>query len=344
MCEELLLEDYNYILSSKSIHLDKLRNKTIFITGATGLIGKSIVQFLLYANQTMGLNTKIMALIRNVEKAHKVFGDSASKIDFVEGKIETLPDIDADIDFIIHGAGPTSSQFFVNNPVETIQIFVIGTKSVLELARKKNVESMAFLSTMEVYGYPDKGKKVTEDMIGVFSPLIARNSYPISKIQCENLCYAFAKEYGVPVKILRLTQTFGPGVEYNDGRIFAEFARCVIEQRDIVLKTKGETERCYLYTADAVSAILTVLLQGENGESYSVANPDTYCSIYNMAKEIAEEYGLQVKIEEQDITKSGYADTLYMDLDVSKLERLGWNAEISLLDMYKKMVRDIKNN
>jgi nucleoside-diphosphate-sugar epimerase len=79
----------------------------------------------------------------------------------------------------------------------------------------------------------------------------------------------------VPAVILRATQTFGPGVKYEDGRVFAEFMRCAVEKRNIVLKSDGSTERCYLYTADAVSAILVALLKGEPGQAYTVANKDT---------------------------------------------------------------------
>ena len=83
--------------------------------------------------------------------------------------------------------------------------------------------------------------------------------------------------------------------------LFAEFARCAIEKRNIVLKTKGETERCYLDISDAVSAILTVLLNGKIGEIYTAANEETYCSIYEMAKLVAEMNGIDVEIKEQDI-------------------------------------------
>ena len=199
-----------------------------------------------------------------------------------------------------------------------------GTENILELAKAKKVSGMVYLSSMEVYGHPEKGHKVTEDEIGALSPLDIRNSYPISKIQCESLCFAYAKEYGVPAMSIRLTQTFGPGVNYNDGRVFAEFARCVIEKRDIVLKTKGETERSYLYTADAATAILTVLLKGEPGQAYNAANEDTYCSIAQMAEMVAKQGGVKVRYDIQDEVGNGYPKALYMDLDTEKLKALGW--------------------
>lgn len=322
--------------------IENLKNKTILITGATGLICSNIVKALMKVNKESGANITILAMVRSEEKAERVFGELLKqpelRLVLITDGIENCTQIDEDVDYIIHGANPTSSKFFVNNPVETITTAVGGTKAILNIAKDKNVSGFVFLSTMEIYGYPEKGSKVTEDMVGAFDTTVARNCYPLSKLLSENLCFAFCKEYGVPSRVARLTQTFGPGVEYDDGRVFAEFARCAIEKRNIVLKTKGETERCYLYTDDAVSAILTVLVNGEPGNAYTVANKDTYCSIYEMAKLVADNYGIDVVIEEQDVAAQGYANTLYMDLDTTKLENLGWRAEVGLKEMYVNMI------
>lgn len=211
----------------------------------------------------------------------------------------------------------------------------------MEFAKEKKVSSFVFLSTMEVYGRPEQGHKVCEAEGGSFDSAVVRNCYPLSKQTCESLCAAYASEYDLPAKVVRLTQTFGPGVAYNDGRVFAEFARCAIEKKNIVLKTKGETERDYLYTADAVSAILTVLLKGEKGECYTAANEATFCSIYEMAKLVADAYGIDVVIEEQDISKMGYADTLHMDLNTAKLRSLGWEAKTDLKTAFQRLIEDM---
>ena len=320
------IEDMEYISNAEFIPWDKLKNKTILITGATGLIGYTLVNSLVYANKKLGLNLKILALVRDLNRAKERFkdidGDTALK--YVLGTVENLPEITENVDYIVHGASQTASKAFVNEPVETIMTALKGTENILELAKAKNVLGMVYLSSMEVYGHPEKGHKVTEDEIGTLSPLDIRNSYPISKIQCESLCFAYAKEYGVPAMSVRLTQTFGPGANYNDGRVFAEFARCVIEKRDIVLKTKGETERSYLYTADAATAILTVLLKGEPGQAYNAANEDTYCSIAQMAEMVAKQGGVKVRYDIQDEAGNGYPKALYMDLDTEKLKALGW--------------------
>lgn len=326
--EEIIKQDMERINSADFIDWSRLNGKTLLITGATGLIGSTIVNALLYANQKRGLNLTVLALVRSESRAKERFAEhnGAQSLKFVVGSVEDLPKINGAVDFIIHGASQTASKMMVEQPVETILTAVMGTKNLLDLSKEKNIEGMVYLSSMEMYGHPERGHKVKEDEAGALSPLNVRNSYPISKQQCEALCCAYASEYGVPVMIARLTQTFGPGVNYNDTRVFAYFGRCVAEKKDIVLKTTGETERSYLYTADAATAILTVMLSGKSGDAYNMADETTYCSIAEMAHRVAERGGIKVRFELQDAAASGYPDPVYMDLDTSKLKALGWNA------------------
>ena len=201
--------------------------------------------------------------------------------------------------------------------------------NLLNLAKEKQIKGFVYLSSMEVYGYPKKGHKVTENEAGALSPLDLRNSYPISKQLCEAMCCAYAAEYKVPAKIIRLTQTFGPEINDSDNRIFAYFAKCVSQNQNIILKTKGESERSYLRSIDAVTAILMVLLQGKNGQAYNAADEDTYCSIAEMAEKIAVNAGIQIKYNIEDEAQNGFPPTLYMDLSTELLKKLGWKPENS---------------
>ncbi len=239
---DLFVEDYSKVNDVDFINWEYFRNKTLFVTGATGLVGASVINTLNYVNDQRMLGLKVIALVRNEERAKEKFKDiHPSFLQFVIGSIERLPEVNCEIDYIIHGASQTASKEFVEHAVETIDTAIIGTRNILRLAKDKNVKSVVYLSSMEVYGYPEKGHKVAESEIGEFTPLNLRNSYPIGKIMCETMCCAYAEEYKVPVKMVRLTQTFGTGVHYHDNRIFAYFGRCVKENKDIVLNTAGET-------------------------------------------------------------------------------------------------------
>ena len=313
---------------------DKLIGKKVLVTGATGLIGQALVRELL----RQGVH--VLAAVRNIKKAERTFRDT-EHIEFIVSDITEIANDEYGIDYIIHAASITASAAFVQDPVGVIQVALSGTQRVLEIAKTNHVESMVYLSSMEVYGTPETDEKISELHGTNLNTMVLRSSYPESKRMCESLCAAYWSQYGVPVKVVRLTQTFGPGVQYEDGRVFAEFARCAIENRDIILHTKGETKRSYLHIDDAVSAILTVLLKGSDGEAYNAANEESYCSIYEMARLVADkcaEGRIKVRIEEIDTESLGYAPTLHMNLDTEKLKKLGWIPETGLVEMYKKMI------
>lgn len=322
----IIREDIASVAAAEFIPWEKLQGTTILVTGATGLIGTSFIKSLDYINTVKKLNIKVLALVRNEAKAVERLAAIIphGMIRFITGNVENLPAIEDNVDYILHAASQTASKEFVQHAVETMETSVLGTFNLLRLAKEKQCKGFVYLSSMEVYGYPKKGHKVTENEIGSMTPLDLRNSYPISKVMAEAMCCAYAKEYNVPAMICRLTQTFGPGVHYNDNRIFAYFGRCVKEKKNIVLKTKGETERCYLYTTDAVTAILTIMLKGEPGQAYNAADESTYCSIAEMAERVAADGGIQVEYDIQPEAANGFPQTLYMNLDTKALRKLGW--------------------
>lgn len=344
---EIYLEDLENIISDSNINYEELKNCNILITGGTGLIGSLITNTLLYLNMKKDLNINIYLPVRNIEKANKLYEkQSTNKLHIFENDVCNMINLNENIDYIIHAASQTSSKSFAEKPVETIETILSGTRNVLKFAKDNKVKKIVFLSTMETYGRPETNEKITEEHSTNLVTSESRNCYPIAKRMAENLCICYADEYGIETSIVRLTQTFGPGVKYTDGRVFAEFARCAIENRNIILHTNGETERNYLYTSDAVRAIFTVLLKGNNKEIYNASNELTYCSILEMANMVANKCtnnSIIVDCQvEADISKYGYAKTLKMNLDSTKLKQLGWSASVDLEDMYKRLIKTME--
>ena len=338
---EIMRHDTERLCEENAGLFSSMDGSTVLVTGATGLIGGAVIHALLRSGEGRPDGVKVVAAVRNMDKAERLFaGAPRKRLELLKADITERISTDRDIDYIIHGASMTSSRAFAQTPADVIFTNIDGTRSVLELAREKKAKGVVLLSTMEVYGAPQTDGKITEIHSSDLDTMAPRSSYPESKRLCEALCAAYCSQYKVPAKVVRLTQTFGPGTAYDDGRVFAQFARCAIEKQDIVLRTRGETRRNYLYTADAVTAILTVLLRGEPGQAYNAANEDTYCSIYEMARMYADIIAggeIAVRVEEQDISKFGYAPTLHMNLDTSKLRALGWRPVYGMEEMLRRL-------
>lgn len=332
----ILKEDILSVVNDPGIPWDKLDGKTVFVTGASGLIGSLLVKSLLLPDA----NVHVVAMARNAEKAERVFSDVPNKdrLEIYRGDVNDKISYKGDVSYIVHGASITSSKMMVERPIDVIKTSVEGSVNILEFARKKGAEGMVYLSSMEVYGAPETDEKIDENCYRYLDHLNVRSSYPESKKLAETLCVSYAKQYGLPVNIARLTQTFGAGADFEDNRAFADFARNAFLGRNIILHTKGETKRCYLYTADAVRAILYIMLKGVPGEAYNAANENTYCTICEMAQTAAAlGQGCRVEIKEAEISAFGYAPTLKMNLSAEKLRGLGWEAKYDLRDMFSRM-------
>lgn len=338
---DILQQDIeNFILDFTDT--DQFRNRTFVITGATGLLGTVTIKCLLAVNKTKNLNFRVIAVVRNINKAVSILGHESDWLKFY--KYDFASDeqfnIEGNVDYIIHFASPTASKFFVNNPVETIKTGINGTGTILEYARVCKPKCIVYISSLEVYGtVTDDEHSLTEDCQGYLDIADVRSSYPMAKRAAECMCHAYVSEYGVPVRIARLAQTFGAGVDKTDNRVFAQFARCVINNQDIVLHTNGLLKRSYCYTTDAISAILYILLKGKDGEIYNVANEKTYISIIDMAKFVCKEFNHKISPVIQIKDGMGYSPDTKLRLDTTKLKNLGWNSRFGLREMFENLIK-----
>ncbi|MDO5154698.1 MAG: NAD-dependent epimerase/dehydratase family protein [Eubacteriales bacterium] len=343
--QDTILQEDLEAIANGNLPFEKLENKSFLVTGATGLVGSMLVKALACCNRKKNLGMTILPMVRNEEKAKTVFGDLLARkdIELVKADIMQPISLEKKVDYIVHCASVTTSKIFVTQPVETIKTSIDGTTNLLNLAKDCGVESMVYISSMEAFGITDPAlKEVKEDDLGYIDVMNVRSCYSEGKRMCELLCASYKHEYEVPVKVARLAQTFGAGVSKDEGRVFAQFAKSALGKKDIVLHTKGESTGNYCYTADAVLGILTVLLKGNDGEVYTIANPNTTIQIKDMAKMVADTIGngdvkVVFDIPEDQLTY-GYAPDVAMHLNADKLKGLGWEPRYDLPDMYKRLV------
>ena len=319
-----------------------MKETTVLVTGATGLIGVSIVRALVAIG-----DIKVIAHVRNREKAEEIYGALLQKnVELYVDDITKEINVSEDIDYIFHCASITTSKTMIEKPVETICTSVEGTKNILELAKNKKSKSLIYVSSMEMYGaFNNLNHDVTEKDLGYVDNLKIRSNYPESKRLCENMCIAYMSEYNIPVKIARLAQTFGAGILPGENRVFAQFAKSAIKGKDIVLHTKGMSEGNYCYTRDCITGLLTILLKGKNGEAYNVSNPESHITIADMAYMVADKIAegkIKVVFDIPSENKFGYAADTKMKLNSSKLQALGWKPEIGLEEAYKRMILDME--
>lgn len=313
---------------------------TYLVTGATGYIGSMLI------NRIKEMNDNVTVLVRNIEKLYEmgISDVDAIQIDLCD-KVK-MGQLIIDVDYIIHCASITKSSEMVNYPVEVIESIVNTTQNIMELANRCHAKSVVYLSSMEVYGNIDcsNGHRVTEDEMGYVDLLNARNCYPIGKRMAENICYSYFSEYDIPVKIARLSQTFGKGVLKTDNRVFMQFAKSVITGEDIVLHTKGESIGNYCGIDDTISGIMTILFNGKNGEAYNVVNEANTMAIKEMAELVCAKVAngtISVKCDISDDNKHGYAPNTGLMMSAKKLMRLGWKPRQTLVDMYQDVIHSL---
>jgi len=315
--------------------------KSYLITGAAGYIGSMLVKHIKEKDK----EADITGLVRDRIKAEKILPFDIRIVEADLTDRERMESFNLNCNYIIHCASVTASDEMISHPVEVTESIVNTTQNILEFAKRCQVKSMVYLSSMEVYGniHSADRQRVSEHEVsrGEVELLNVRSCYPLGKRMAENICYSYFKEYGVPVKIARLAQTFGEGVLSSDKRVFAQFAKAAREGNDLVLHTEGRSMGNYCGIHDAVSGIMTILENGISGEAYNVVNEINTMTIRQMAELVADKIaGGKIKVI-YDITEEnryGYAADTALCLSGRKLMALGWNPKESLIDMYEQLI------
>ena len=328
---------------------ENLKNKTVAIGGATGLIGARAVKYLLELNETLNANIKILALCRNREKFNRIYKNykDNERISFVCFDEKTLPDAAASVDYALCCAGISGgTKMHLKEPVRVFDVAYGTAKNFLDFAVASGVKKVCFVSTYEIYGTPENGELIKENAPCSLDTTVLRNIYSECKRMQEAMCTAYSAQHKIETVCGRLTSTFGYGVSYDDPRFFAEFARCAVSDNDIVLKSSGATVRSYLDSDDAAAAFLYLLVCGKNLNVYNVTNMDNKLSVKEIAEKVIKISKTKAKLRfdiAEDAAALGFRKEGVTLMDAEKLYDLGFEPVYSIDDTIGKLIDEIRN-
>lgn len=311
--------------------MEKFKDSTIMITGATGMIGACMIDLLGLANRTLGLNVRILALCRNADRAKARFAH-LNRVEVISCDLtKPLSDLPK-ADYIVHAASNAHPMAFSADPVGTMMGNIFGTMNLLEHLRTTGGGRLLFVSTGEIYGEnPAVTDGFTEDSFGKIDSMNPRSCYPESKRAAETMCASYVRQHGADAVVARLCYIYGPTITPDNSRADAQFLRKAMAGEDIVMKSAGSQLRSYCYVTDAVTALLTILLHGETGCAYNVANRESAHTIREYAETLASLAGVRVVFDlPPEAERAGYSTVSRAVQNPARLENLGWKAAHSL--------------
>lgn len=341
------------LAANEELPWEKLSGCNVLVTGATGLIGGCLVEVLMARG-----DINVYAAGRNETRALSRFAEYAGNPHFHFFKYDvstpltssdvSTPLSSADVEsfhYIIHAASDASPAAFASSPVEVMKSNIYGTANLLDYGLAHGMRRFLYVSTGEVYGEGGATEETTdgpafrETDSGYVNPTLPRSCYPSSKRAAETLCAAYKDQYGADVVIARPCHTYGPHFTPSDNRVYAQFVRNVLRGEDIVMKSDGSQFRSWCYVVDCVRAILYILLKGQSGEAYNIADSNSNITIRQLADMIAAAAGRKVVIQlPPDSESKGYNPITRSLFSTRKLESLGWSISGEMREKIVKMV------
>ena len=313
--------------SNYEIDWNSFRDKSIMISGVTGLVGRFFSDLIMEKNNTDNLNCTIVGLCRNLEKANQLFENYNGNKNLILVSQDVTEKINYNdrVDYVIHAASNTHPIQYATDPIGTIKTNVYGTNNLLEYSKEKNVEKFVLLSSFEVYGKVENKEKISENDFGVVDCTTPRSCYPESKRMSESLAIGYSTQEKVNVSIVRLSRVFGPTMMLSSSLATAQFIKNAINEEDIVLKSDGMQLYSYNYVGDAVTAILTVMLKGADKEAYNVSDEMYDLRLGEFAQLVSDYNNKSVVYDLPDeVEKKGFSNSTMTVLDSQKLKELGW--------------------
>lgn len=342
-----LMESQRYLNALKKVGCEGLEGKTVVITGATGMIGSCLTDALAQFNRTQSSPCRLVITSRREEAAKRRFCYCWEEPWFTYLQQDVCDETvgwPEQVDYVIHAASNADPMNFAKAPVDTLMANVLGTDRLLKAGLSRGMKRFLYVSSGEMYGQPDENMSdFREDYCGPINYGVARACYPSGKRAAEVLCQSYISQYGVDAVIVRPCHTFGPTMTSGDSRAVSSFLRNAARGENIGMKSAGLVERSHCYVVDAADAILKVLLRGETGGAYNIADPACQMTIREFALQSAKAGGTEVVFENpSDLDLKGYTNISRQVLSAHKLRSLGWTGQTCGSDAISETVQILR--
>ncbi len=293
-----LATDLNHILYQMGDLWEELRDQRIFITGGTGFFGCWLLESFAWANERLNLGASALVLTRNPEtfrqKAPHLTSNPA--IQFHTGDTRTFDFPKGDFSYIIHGATQASAKLNQEDPLLMFDTVVEGTRHTLDFARVAQVKNFLLTSSGAVYGrQPSEMTHISEEYLGSPDLTKANAAYGEGKRAAEMLCSLYAQQYGINTKIARCFAFAGPYLPLDTHFAIGNFILNGLKGQPILIKGDGTPFRSYLYAADLVIWLWTILLKGKPCHPYNVGS-DEDLTIAELGQVVASIFNPRVEV------------------------------------------------
>jgi dTDP-glucose 4,6-dehydratase len=339
-----LKEDLDHILSHTEGLWEELRGKRVFVTGGTGFFGCWLLESFAWANEKLGLNASMLVLTRNLEAFKKKVPHLTGQpsIAFHIGDVRSFAFPQGEFPHIIHAAASLSSNLNGEDSLQVFDTIVDGTRHTLEFAKQCGVKKFLLTSSGAVYGkQPPAITHIPEDYQGAPNPTDWHSAYGEGKRVAEHLCILNAKRYGFETKIARCFAFVGPYQPLNVQWAIGNFIRDGLNGSPILVKGDGMPYRSYLYAADLIIFLWTILFKGESGLPYNVGS-DLEINIRSLAEIVSSVFEMKkdVVIQRKHVIMTNV--DRYVPSTKRAQEKLDLKQEIDLQDAIKRTIQYIK--